>query len=159
MSSIAIFCLSTWPLSYDSLQFAATWHVGRCHPELRQLLALAVSWSLAKTVPDGPNRVQPIAIAEVLQQLVSCSIALQMRDAFQQFFSPLQFAVSNPGGCESIVAEIRALLDMDPELLVMQVDLANAFNEVDCKAIFEELRAHFPMLIPFTRLFYAVPVV
>jgi hypothetical protein len=48
-----------------------------------------------------------------------------------------------------------ALLNLDPEVLVMQVNLANPFNEVDCTAIFEELKAHFPTLIIFTRLYYA----
>ena len=137
--------------------FAVCSHMarGEVPPRAQAALSSCRLLALAKTVPDGPDGVRPIAIAEVLQRLVSRSIALQMRDAFQQFFSPLQFAVSTPGGCESIVAGIRALLDVDPELLVMQVDLANAFNEVDRTAIFEELRAHFPALIPFTRLFYA----
>ena len=137
--------------------FAVCCHMarGEVPPRAQAALSSCRLLALAKTVPDGPDGVRPIAIAEVLQRLVSRSIALQMRDAFQQFFSPLQFAVSTPGGCESIIAGIRALLDVDPESLVLQVDLANAFNEVDRSAIFEELRTHFPALIPFTRLFYA----
>ncbi|GAQ93619.1 hypothetical protein KFL_017180010, partial [Klebsormidium nitens] len=132
--------------------FAVCSHMarGEVPPRAQAALSSCRLLALAKAVPDGPDGVRPIAIAEVFQRLVSRSIALQMRDAFQQFFSPLQFAVSTPGGCESIIAGIRALLDADPELLVMQVDLANAFNEVDRTAIFEELRAHFPALIPFT---------
>lgn len=65
--------------------------------------------ALAKTIPDGPDGVRPIDAAEVFQLLVSRAIALQMRDAFQQFFLPLHFAVSTPGDCESFVAGIRAL--------------------------------------------------
>ncbi len=142
------------------LQFHAVCSIiarGEVPPRAREALSACRLLALAKPVVDGPDGVRPIAIAEVLQRLVSRAIALQMRDAFQQFFSPLQYAVSTPGGCESIIAGVRALLDVDPELLVLQVDLANAFNEVDRVAIFEELRTHFPALIPFTRLFYATP--
>jgi hypothetical protein len=42
-------------------------------------------------------------------------------------------------------------------LLVLQVDLANAFNEVDRVAMFEELWDHFPELVPFVCSFYAEP--
>jgi hypothetical protein len=137
--------------------FAVCSHMacGEVPPRAQAALSSCRLLALAKAVPDGPDGVRPIAIAEVLQRLVSRSIAMQMRDAFQQFFSPLQFAVSTPGGCESIIAGIRALLNADPELLVLQADLANAFNEVDRTAIFEELRTHFPSLIPFIRLFYS----
>ncbi len=128
---------------------------GEVPARAREALSSCRLLALAKPVPDGPDGIRPIAIAEVLQRLVSRAIALQMRDAFEQYFSPLQYAVSTPGGCESIIAGVRALLDLDPDLLVLQVDLANAFNEIDRVAIFEELRTHFPALVPFTRLFYA----
>jgi hypothetical protein len=55
------------------------------------------------------------------------------------------------------VTGIRAYIKQEPQSLVLQVDLANAFNEVDRVAMFEELRDHFPELVPFVRCFYAEP--
>jgi hypothetical protein len=128
---------------------------GQLPPRARSALSSSRLLAMAKPVVDGPDGVRPIAIAEVFQRLISRAIALQMRDTFQEYFSPLQYAVATPAGCKTIVAGVRALLEADPELLVLQVDMANAFNEVDRVAIFEELRAHFPALLPFARLFYA----
>jgi hypothetical protein len=58
---------------------------------------------------------------------------------FQEFFSPLQHAIATLTGCKTIVSGVRALLEADPELLVLHVDMANAFIENDRVAIFEEL--------------------
>jgi hypothetical protein len=84
-------------------------------------------------------------------------VGLQYRERFSKFFSSLQYGVATPGGCEAVVAGIRACLDLEPETLVLQVDLANAFNEFDRVAMFDELRSHFPELLPFYRCFYAEP--
>jgi hypothetical protein len=63
----------------------------------------------------------------------------------------LQYGVATPGGCEAIVAGIRAYIEQEPQSLVLQVDLANAFNDVHRVAMFEELHDHFPELVPFVR--------
>ncbi|GAQ92922.1 hypothetical protein with reverse transcriptase-like domain [Klebsormidium nitens] len=42
-------------------------------------------------------------------------------------------------------------------LVARAVDLANAFNEVDRVAMFDELRLHFLELLPFFRCFYGEP--
>jgi hypothetical protein len=84
-------------------------------------------------------------------------VGLQLRDRFQQHFAPLQHGVATPGGCEAIVAGIRAYIKQEPQSHVLQVDLANAFKEVDRVAMFEELRDHFPELVSFLRCFYAEP--
>jgi hypothetical protein len=59
-----------------------------------------------------------------------------MRDTFHSLFRPSVFLLYSmqllpPASCETIVARVRALLEADPELLVLLVDMANAFNEVD----------------------------
>lgn len=63
------------------------------------------------------------------------------------------------GGCETVVAGIRATLDLHPEWVVLQVDVANAFNTISRATIFRALRSAGPelqALIPFVRGFYAL---
>ncbi|GAQ91995.1 protein with reverse transcriptase-like domain [Klebsormidium nitens] len=112
---------------------------------------------MAKPVEGGPDRVRPLAVGEVLRRLVARAVGLQYRERFREFFTPLQYGVATPGGCEAVVAGIWACLDLEPETLFLQVDLANAFNEVDRVAMFDELRLHFPELLPFFCCFYAEP--
>lgn len=130
---------------------------GLVPPRARAALSSCRLLAMAKPVDGGPDGVRPLAVGEVWHRLVARAVGIQCRERFREFFSPLQFGVSTPGGCEAVVAGIRACLDLEPETLVLQVDLANAFNEVDRVAMFDELRLHFPELLPFFRCFYAEP--
>ena len=130
---------------------------GEVPPRARAALSSSRLLAMAKPVPGGPDGIRPIAVGEMLHRLVARTVGMQLRQRFQAFFAPLQFGVATPGGCEAVVAGIRACLDVEPSSLVLQVDLANAFNEVDRVAMFEELRSHFPDLIPFIRCFYGEP--
>jgi hypothetical protein len=142
-------------LAEDPAAFAA-FHVvcslvarGQMPPRARAALSSCRLLAMVKPIDGQPDGVGPLAIGEVL--------GLQLRDRFQQHFAPLQYGVATPGGCEAIVAGIRAYIKREPQSLVLRVDLANAFNEVDRVAMFEELRDHFPELVPFVRCFYAEP--
>lgn len=46
----------------------------------------------------------------------------------------------HPGGCESVVHGLRVILDIHPDWAVIQVDVANAFNFVSWRVMFEEVR-------------------
>jgi hypothetical protein len=132
---------------------------GRCRRErgsscTEQLQAFGYA---AEPIDGQPDGVRPLAVGEVLHRLVARAVGLQLRYRFQQHFAPLQFEVATSGCCEVIVAGIRAYIEQEPQSLVLQVDLANAFNEVDRVAMFEKLRDHFPELVPFVRCFYAKP--
>jgi hypothetical protein len=59
-------------------------------------------------------------------------------------------SADGPTDGEAVVAGIRACLDLEPKTLVLQVDLANAFNDFDRVAMFDELRSHFPELLLFS---------
>jgi hypothetical protein len=54
--------------------------------------------------------------------------------------SPHQFGVATEGGCESIIQGIRCTLDLYLEWVVLQLDVANAFNLVLRGVIFQQLR-------------------
>jgi hypothetical protein len=60
---------------------------GQLPPRARAALSSCRLLAMAKSVVDGPDGVRPIAVAEVFQRLISRAIALQMRDAFQEYFS------------------------------------------------------------------------
>jgi hypothetical protein len=109
------------------------------------------SRSMAKPIDGQPDGDRPLAVGKVLHRLVARAVGLQLRDRFWHHFTPLQYGLATPGGCEAIVAGIRAYIKQEPQSLVLQVDLANAFNDVDRVAMFEELRDHFPELVPFVR--------
>jgi hypothetical protein len=80
--------------------------LGQLPPRAQAALTSCRLLAMAKPVVDGPDGVRPIAVAEVFQRLISRAIALQMRDTFQEYFSPLQYAVATLAGCETIIAGI-----------------------------------------------------
>jgi hypothetical protein len=150
-------------LTEDPAAFAA-FHVvcslvarGQMPPRVRAALSSCRLLAVAKPINGQPDGVRPLAVGEVLHRLVARAVGLQLWDRFQQHFAPLQYGVATPGGCEAIVAGIRAYIEQEPQSLVLQVDLADAFNEVDCVVMFEELWDHFPKLVPFVCYFYAEP--
>jgi hypothetical protein len=56
--------------------------------------------------------VQPIAIGEVIYQLVICTLAIQFNDTFVKHFSPHQFRVATFGECEIMVNGVKVMLDL-----------------------------------------------
>eukprot|EP00850_Spirogloea_muscicola_P016161 SM000129S26148 [mRNA] locus=s129:229123:230901:- [translate_table: standard] len=60
-------------------------------------------------------------------------------------------------GAEALVHGIRAALDVDPSMMVLGLDISNAFNTVERSVIMEELRDHFPSLIPCFLMAYGRP--
>jgi hypothetical protein len=78
-------------------------------------------------------------ISEVFFWLISCSIVLQVQGSFQEHLSPHEFGVLIFGGCENIPFDIKALSDLHPNWVMMQVNVENAFNNVFRAVIFKEL--------------------
>jgi hypothetical protein len=149
--------MSTIGIFWEMRRAFAVFHLVCCliarglvPPRARAALSSSRLLAMAKPVAGEPDGIRPLAVGEVLHRLVARAVGLQYRERFSEFFSPLQYGVANPGGCE-------ACLDLEPETLVLQVDLANAFNEFDRVAMFDELRSHFKELLPFFRCFYAEP--
>jgi len=69
-----------------------------------------------------------------------------------------QFKVKTKGECEAIIHGIRCTLDLHPNWVVFQLNMANAFNFVSRGVIFQELHVkggNIIQLIPFVHAFYA----
>jgi hypothetical protein len=75
-----------------------------------------------------------------------------------ELLKPLQLGVGVRGGCEAIIHAIKTLFDDTGIPLekkwILQVDLENAFNQVDREILFEEVRQHFPELSAWVEASY-----
>ncbi len=71
--------------------------------------------------------------------MVSRGLCLQLQDTIFTHLSPHQFGVIVRGGCEAVVHGIRPTLDAHPDWVVLQVNVANAFNIISYQVIFKKL--------------------
>ncbi|CAI5968219.1 unnamed protein product, partial [Closterium sp. NIES-64] len=132
------------------------WLRGRCAPATRSLLASSTLVALAKSNMD----VRPIAIGEVLVRILSRAVCLQLRDQMARvFLASQQFGVGVTCGTEVVVRGVRRALADHPDWVVLQLDVANAFNSFHRDWMFQALQAspEFQCLIPFIGLFYGTP--
>ncbi|CAI5942907.1 unnamed protein product [Closterium sp. NIES-65] len=148
------------PLVLSSLHFLLAvyqqWLRGRCAPAARSLLASSTLVALAKSNMD----VRPIAIGEVLVRILSRAVCLQLRDQMARvFLASQQFGVGVTCGTEVVVRGVRRALADHPDWVVLQLDVANAFNSFHRDRMFQALQAspEFQCLIPFIGLFYGTP--
>ncbi|CAI5525445.1 unnamed protein product [Closterium sp. Naga37s-1] len=103
--------------------------------------------------------VRPIAIGEVLPRLLSRCITLLFKQQMRETFLPhLQFGVAVPAVIEIMSHAVCSAFSLHPDWVVLQLDIANAFNSFNRVSMFEALRrSPFSSLIPFFRLFYSTP--
>ena len=98
--------------------------------------------------------VRPIAVSCPLRRLIGSALNRQLRPEFVDHFAPLQLGVGTKGGLEVIIHSVRGLLEHDPSLGVLRLDIRNAFNSVSRAAIRGQVEEHFPSLLPFFLLVY-----
>lgn len=101
--------------------------------------------------------VRPIAVGDAIRRLVARTVCAQYKQRWKEFFSPLQLGVSVPAGAEIAFRSVQATLQANPGWFAVALDLSNAFNEVQRSVFFEELRIHFPALVPFVSSMYTNP--
>ncbi|CAI7880563.1 unnamed protein product [Closterium sp. NIES-54] len=117
---------------------------------------LTASRLIALAKPGGGAR--PIAIGECLTRLAAKAAQSAMGEAAREFFLPLQYGVAVPGGAETVIHAARAYLDAHPTSMVLQADIANAFNSVSRQAIATALQdPALSPLLPFVKLTYGNP--
>ncbi|CAI7742787.1 unnamed protein product [Closterium sp. NIES-53] len=117
---------------------------------------LTASRLIALAKPGGGAR--PIAIGECLTRLAAKAALSAMGEAAREFFLPLQYGVAVPGGAETVIHTARAYLDAHPTSMVLQADIANAFNSVSRQAIATALQdPALSPLLPFVKLTYGNP--
>lgn len=99
---------------------------GRISPPISRLLN-ATHLSAMKKEPSG---ICLLAVGEVFYRLISRTISIQMQPTFVDHLYPYQFGVATLGGCEMVVHGLRSTLEVHPNLVVLQVNIANAFNSL-----------------------------
>jgi hypothetical protein len=127
---------------------------GKLPPSITPIFCGANLYAAAKK--DGGFR--PIAVGEIFRRLVSKCLAFEFAPRAAEYLKPLQMGVGVRAGCEAIVHAFCSLLE-DPTLQdhskwVLQVDLENAFNQVDRSHLFAEVRQHFPELSAWVEASY-----
>lgn len=105
---------------------------------------------------QAPQWGAALAIGECLYRVVARALLFEHRDALRSFFSPDQFAVATPAGCEALALGARCLSEAYPTHTFLQLDVANAFNTISHSAVFEGVRdTPLVTILPFVRSFYS----
>jgi hypothetical protein len=100
--------------------------------------------------------IRPIAIGEILRRQCGRILLQQHAEATRASLEPIQVGVGTKNGGIALFHAASAYLAANPGKVLLNIDLANAFNRLSRVSIFERLRANDRLrgIIPFTRLFY-----
>ncbi|KAG8468519.1 hypothetical protein KFE25_013602 [Diacronema lutheri] len=90
--------------------------------------------ALRKCTPgvDGREDARPVGIGCALRRAVSKAVVSRAshKALAAGYFAPQQLGVAVPSGGTKLVLSVRELLDADPTLCIVAVDVSNAFNSV-----------------------------
>ena len=100
-----------------------------------------------------------ISAGDTLQRLVGKFLARQFAEQLRQAAGPANFGMSTRCGTDGLVHLARALLESDPEQIILCVDGVGAFDHVSRVRMFERLLATPSLrpILPFARLWYSSP--
>ena len=103
-------------------------------------------------------------MGETLRRLVSKAAAARLGNQFQASLEPIQLGVGSKGGCETIAHSVQAWFAKcrDAPLshgdrVLLNLDLANAFNTLDREAMLLATRRLAPSLSPWVETCYRAP--
>jgi uncharacterized membrane protein len=97
-------------------------------------------------------------MGETLYSFTSHALCFQFLDSFVKHFFPRQFGIDIKNDCEAIIYGIKCNLDLHPNYVLLYLDMANVFNSMLRRVIFEKLCVVGESIIhgiPFVREFYA----
>ena len=114
--------------------------------------------------PRIPSQVRPIASGECLRRLIG-KYALTLPTVRQatRALQPLQVGVGVPGAAELVAMSLQSMVDgmhhmaAAGDWVVLQVDVANAFNTVDRNAVLPGAVSFSPAMYPWLRFLYEQP--
>ena len=103
------------------------------------------------------NSLRPIALGNLIRRLVSKCFSSALASRAAALLGPHQLGVGTKGGCEAIAHAVRQVVREDPNKWVLQVDLINAYNQVDRGTVLEETARHFPEYLAWAITCYGSP--
>ena len=105
---------------------------------------------LEEEEPDG----RPVGMGDLLRRLIEKAVVRAHADAYREFFWPQQAGLGVRGGAGLIVTAVRELLRRNPSFIVVRLDLKNAYNEMQRKAMLDAVERN-PSLRHLYQLLYA----
>ena len=104
------------------------------------------------------GKLRPIGINEAFLNLIARIGLYRMKDKILESFHENDYGFGKVGGTENVIQIARAIVRSNMRrgrpIIMLQLDFKNAFNSVFRKAIFEQIRAKCPELLPFARYRY-----
>ena len=122
-------------------------------PRARNLLNAA----RAVAVPKDKGGIRPIAVGSTLVRTALGVAMTPLSRKLQEYFTPLQYGIGVRAGAEIMTHTIKAHLQLNPTHLVIQTDLANAFNSWSRDKLYPVIDQHFPELSHVIRAAYGNP--
>ena len=105
--------------------------------------------------------VWPIAVGEVLRRLASHLCCLTVRPSLPHLILPYgQVGVDIPGGLVGAIHITRHYISVhgaDNLLVLLKIDMRNAFNECDHSAFFAHVTEDFPEISAWVKWCYSQP--
>lgn len=118
------------------------------HPDAAQYVSSAHLVAL----PKEKGGVRPIAAGLALRRLVGKAAWRLVHGTVVEHLSPLQLGVGVPKGAEVVIHAVNRYVkdnEDDPDRLLAQIDLTNAFNRVSREAVLEQVAAVCPVIYPW----------
>ena len=106
------------------------------------------------------EKIRPICCSDPLMLLAGSCAMLFYKDKISELMEPIQLGVGVSGGVEIVVhAAVQFLnsLSDNHENILLALDVKNAFNSVDRRAIREQICTHFPSLLQYFDWTYGNP--
>lgn len=127
---------------------------GTCPQEIRTILFGGTLFALRKS----SGGLRPIAIGYTWRRLASKCANAYAIPKVTSFLSPKQLGVGVPGGCEAAIHATRRFLgSMNPDSILVKLDLSNAFNSLHRDSMLASVNEVIPELAAYCHLAYAEP--
>lgn len=72
---------------------------------------------------------------------------LNIKEELPGVFAPVQFGVGITDRAENVVHGVRNAINLNPNKVLVSLDLKNAFNSVKREAFFAQVKEKFPRLL------------
>mmetsp|Transcript_21536 Transcript_21536/g.23471 ORF Transcript_21536/g.23471 Transcript_21536/m.23471 type:complete len:334 (+) Transcript_21536:1237-2238(+) len=97
---------------------------------------------------NGGTSHRPLAIGDPFYRILGKILAGYLKVDCEGIFSPEQLGCGVRGGAEKVGRLAQLCLESDPTVHAVSLDISNAFSNISRSAVYKELRAHFPGLVP-----------